>query len=138
MDQINLIASYVYLDNELTQDANYQGKSLTQTPKHSASAWIDYSPEVNALLGWQFGLGLRYLGETWGNPVNSFKVPDATLIDVAAHYDLGQWSAALAGSRLSLNASNLSNKKYVASCTSQMYCFIGQDRVVSASFSYKW
>lgn len=138
LNQINLMTSYVYVDNELTQDANYQGKSLAQTPKHSASAWIDYSPEYSVLQGWQLGLGVRYLGETWGNPVNSFKVPDATLFDVAAHYDLGQLSNSLAGSRLSVSASNLTNKKYVASCTSQMYCFIGQDRLVTATFSYKW
>lgn len=138
LDQINLMTSYVYVDNELTQDANYQGKSLAQTPKHSASAWIDYSPQYSVLQGWQLGLGVRYLGETWGNPVNSFKVPDTTLFDVAAHYDLGQLSNSLAGSRFSVNASNLTNKKYVASCTSQMYCFIGQDRVVTASFSYQW
>lgn len=137
-NQVNLMASYVYLNNELTQDANYQGKSLTQTPKHSASAWLDYRPEFYPLLGWEFGLGLRYLGETWGNPVNSFTVPDVTLIDVAAHYNLEQISPALSGGRVSVRASNLTNKQYVASCTSQMYCFIGQDRVVTASFNYNW
>ena len=29
-------------DNTLVKDATYQGKSLTQTPRHSASAWLDY------------------------------------------------------------------------------------------------
>ncbi|AOA59962.1 ferric siderophore receptor [Acinetobacter larvae] len=138
MQQLNLMASYVYLDNELTQDANYKGKSLTQTPKHSASAWLDYRFDQAALAGLQVGFGVRYLGSSWGNPVNSFKVPDATLFDLALHYDLGQLSNTLTGSKASFNVSNLTNKKYVASCTSQMYCFIGQDRVVSASLSYNW
>jgi iron complex outermembrane receptor protein len=39
---------------------------------------------------------------------------------------------------LSVNISNLGNKKYVASCTSEMYCFIGQDRVMTATLSYRW
>lgn len=137
-NNLNLMASYVYLDNELTQDVNYQGKTLAQTPKHSASTWLDYRLDSTALIGLQFGLGLRYLGSTWGDPANSFKVPDATLLDLALNYDLSAVSPRLDGSKLSLNVSNLSNKKYVASCTSQMYCFIGQDRVVTAGLSYKW
>ena len=44
----------------------------------------------------------------------------------------------LDGAQLSLNVSNLANKRYVASCSSDMYCFIGQDRVVTATLSYRW
>ena len=32
----------------------------------------------------------------------------------------------------------LTNRHYVASCVSAMYCFIGQDRSAVATLSYRW
>ena len=135
---LNLLANYVYLDNTLVKDAVYEGKSLTQTPRHSASTWLDYRLASGPLRGAQLGMGARYLGSTWGNPANTFKVPATTLVDMAASYDLGLLSSSLDEAVLSVNVSNLGNKKYVASCTSEMYCFIGQDRVATATMSYRW
>ena len=135
---LNLIASYTYLDNELLQDALYQGKSLTQTPKHSASLWMDYAFKHGPLNGLQVGAGLRYLGKTYGDPTNTLEVPSATLLDLGLNYNLGMLSPDLNGGTLSLNVNNLTNKQYIASCTSRMYCFVGQDRTISASLNYRW
>lgn len=135
---LNLIASYTYLDNTLLRDARYQGKSLVQTPKHSASAWLDYLVGSGPLRGLRGGIGVRHLGATWGDPANTFKVPGVTLADLALQYDLGVLSAPLRGATLALNVSNLGNKQYVASCTSRLYCFIGQDRTAVATLGYRW
>ena len=135
---LNLIASYAYLDNTLLKDAAYQGKSLAQTPRHSASAWVDYRVGGGLLAGMQLGAGVRYLGSTYGDPSNTFKVPAVTLLDIALSYDLSRLSASLNGAAVSLNVSNLTNKQYVASCVSAMYCFIGQDRTAVATLSYRW
>lgn len=135
---LNLIASYTYLDNELVQDASYQGKSLTQTPKHSASLWMDYAFKHGPLNGLQVGAGVRYLGKTYGDPSNKLEVPSATLVDLGLNYNLGMLSPDLSGATLSLNVNNLTNKQYIASCTSRLYCFVGQDRTVTASLNYRW
>lgn len=135
---LNLIASHTYLDNALIKDARYQGKSLVQTPKHSASAWLDYLIGSGPLRGLHAGIGVRYLGDTWGDPSNTFKVPGVTLTDLALHYDLGVLSAQLRGATFALNVSNLTDKRYVASCTSRLYCFIGQDRTAVATLGYRW
>lgn len=137
-EHTNLIASYTYLDNTLTKDTRYQGKSLVQTPQHSAALWLDHLIDRGPLAGLQLGSGVRYLGDTWGDPSNTFKVPGVTLVDLALNYDLGRMLSDLKGSALALNVSNLANKQYVASCSSQMYCFIGQDRTVTASLNYRW
>lgn len=81
---------------------------------------------------------MRYLGTSYGDPANTFKVPVATLVDVAGRYDLGQLSSSLKGTTLAINVNNLTNKRYVASCTSAMYCFVGQDRTVTATVDYRW
>lgn len=134
----NLIASYGYLDNALVQDTTYQGKSLTQTPRHSAALWLDYLIGRGPLSGLQIGGGARYLGSSYGDPANTFKVPAVTLFDMALNYDLAVISPSLEGATLALNVSNLTNKKYVASCTSVMYCFVGQDRTATATLTYRW
>lgn len=132
---LRLLAGYVYLHNRLRKDNTYPGKSLTQTPAHTASAWLDYQVPGQALAGLRLGLGMRYLGSSWGNPANTFKVPAATLVDAAISYELGKPAR---GTTLALNVSNLANKQYVASCSSQMYCFIGQDRLVTATVTTRW
>ncbi len=135
---LNLIASYAYPDNQLVKDAAYRGKSLAQTPRHSASAWVDYRVGGGPLAGLLAGVGVRYLGSTYGDPANTFKVPAVTLLDMAVSYDLARLSPGLRGASLGLNVSNLTNKHYVASCVSAMYCFIGQDRSAVATLSYRW
>ncbi|WP_315138769.1 TonB-dependent siderophore receptor [Achromobacter marplatensis] len=132
---LNLIANYTYLDSRVVKDALYEDNRPTQTPRHSGSAWLDYS-FTGALANLRLGGGVRYLGSTWGNPYNTFKVPSATLVDLGASYDFGHLTGHDA--TLSLNVSNLGNKKYVASCSSDKYCFIGQDRVVTATLAYRW
>lgn len=138
VQNLNLIASYAYLSNVLVQDATYQGKSLTQTPKQSASLWLDYLITRGPLAGLRAGGGIRYLGSTWGDPANTFKVPSATLFDLVLNYDLRRLSPALDGATVALNATNLTNRKYVATCTSAMYCFIGQDRTITGTLTYRW
>ncbi len=135
---LNVMANYTYLDNELVKDASYQGKSLTQTPAHSGSLWMDYRFDQRPLSGLQIGGGIRYLGKSFGDPSNDFEVPSATLMDLALTYPLDALSADLSGASLALNVSNLTNKEYVASCTSRLYCFVGQDRTMTATLSYRW
>lgn len=138
VSNLNLIANYTYLDNELVKDTAYQGKSLTQTPKHSASIWMDYLINYDAFSGLKLGGGVRYLGKSFGDPSNDFEVPSATVIDLAATYQLDFLSSELSGATLAFNVSNLTDKQYVASCTSRLYCFVGQERSMIATLSYRW
>ncbi|MFA7943362.1 TonB-dependent siderophore receptor [Pseudomonas brenneri] len=138
VENLNLLASYSYLDNALVQDTTYQGNSLTQTPRHSAALWLDYLIGRGSLSGLKIGAGSRYLGASYGDPANTFKVPAVTLFDLALNYELGSIAPSLEGASLALNVSNLTNKEYVASCTSAMYCFVGQDRTATTSLTYRW
>jgi len=44
----------------------------------------------------------------------------------------------LKGFQIALNASNLFDKTYVASCFSMGGCFYGNSRLATASLSYRW
>jgi len=133
---LNLTASYSFTDLEVTKSNDGdQGTRPTRVPEHLASAWADYQFQGGALHGFGAGAGVRYVGSTFGDWENTFKVPAFTLVDAALHYDFRD---DLKGMRLSLNASNLFDKTYVASCEAESYCIYGLRRVVTAAVKYRW
>ncbi|GGY55538.1 TonB-dependent siderophore receptor [Pseudoduganella albidiflava] len=134
-DKLSLLASYTF--NDMTfqaSPAGYQGNTPYQAPRHMASAWADW----NFLPGYSLGAGVRHVGTSWGDNANTFKVPSYVLADLALNVDLGRLGTAFRGASLRLNASNLFDKTYVASCMSASYCYWGDARNVSATLAYQW
>lgn len=134
-DNLNLRLAYTYLDVEITKDpdAGNEGRRPTTVPKHSASAWADYKIKDGSVLdGFGAGLGVRYIGSTFGDDANTFKVPGATVFDGMLSYERGIV-------KVSLNGTNLFDKKYVASCgNSTFYCFYAEGRRVTAKAAVRW
>jgi ferric-dicitrate binding protein FerR (iron transport regulator) len=63
------------------------------------------------------------------NEADTVVVPEVTLVDVAISYTRDDW-------RVALNASNLFDRTYVASCT--YGCFYGEPLKVGLSVSKRW
>ncbi|SFT57233.1 TonB-dependent siderophore receptor [Mesorhizobium sp. YR577] len=132
-------AAYTYLDTKITSPTSVnedgtsdEGNTPFGVPSHSASLWANYSFTSGKLEGLGLGAGVRYVGSSYGDDANTFKVPGATLVDAAVRYD---WNSV----RLQLNASNLFDKKYVASCFSESFgCFYGEGRKVTGTMTYRW
>jgi len=146
---LNLIASYAYTDSRYTRtptvDTGYNGISAAVqgnyqygVPKQSASLWLDYTMHGQVLQGLGMSAGVRYVGSSYGDDVNSFKVPAFTLLDAALRYDAGAIDPALHGLKLQLNLSNLLDKTYVSACTSSATCNFGVRRTLYASATYDW
>jgi len=49
---------------------------------------------------------VRYVGETFGDEANAFKVDDFTLVDASIHYDWQRF-------RFALSAQNLFDEEYI-------------------------
>ena len=144
MRGLSVIGNYSYIDNAYTKDnatatrASLKGTTPAGIPAHQASAWTRYQVQSGALAGLGLAAGVRYLGSTQGDSINSFKVPAVTLVDAAIDYDLGRASPALKGMNVALNVSNLFDKDYLASCFSTSFCYYGYQRSVRASLRYRW
>lgn len=144
LDGLSVVASYSWMQNAYVKDnPNAAGVSMKGTqpagiPKHQASAWARYELQSGALAGLGLGAGVRYLGEAWGNASNTFRVPGATLFDLGLDYDLGRYQPALKGWQASLNVANVFDKRYVASCLDEAWCWYGYDRTVKAALRYRW
>ena len=138
-DNLYVTGAYTYLDHEVTKsNGGDKGKRRPQIPRHNASLWANYSLNRGTLAGMGLGVGVRYFGKTEGDRLNTFSVPGYTLVDLAAHYDLGQSPFRLEGWRASLNVKNLFDKYYIASCDSETFCFLGMERSVQFSIGYEW
>lgn len=135
----NLIGSYTWNDVEVTQSlAGNVGRTPFRTPEHMASVWADYVFRGNAVAGLRLGGGLRYVGGSFGDTANTFKVGGYTVVDALVSYPLENLSRSLKGMDIALNASNLFDKKYAAGCFSTVGCQYGQQRTVYVSATYNW
>ncbi|QIZ47849.1 TonB-dependent siderophore receptor [Dickeya zeae] len=138
--EISLMAAYTYTD-AVTKESNTASqinKTPSTIPRHSASTWGSYSFQNGPLKGITLGTGVRYVGSSYGDNAESFKVPAYTLYDAMARYELGSLSSQLKGATVQLNVNNLTDKHYVASCNNTMACFYGSGRTVVATVSYSW
>ncbi|MCY1414750.1 Ferrichrome outer membrane transporter/phage receptor [compost metagenome] len=135
----NLIGSYTWNDVEVTQsETGNKGNTPFRVPEHMASLWGDYIVQGGALEGLRLGAGARYVGSTFGDSANSFKVDSYTVVDALVAYELGKVAASLDGVEVSLNATNLFDEDYVAGCFSTVGCQYGQQRTVYGTVSYNW
>ncbi|HEV2159400.1 TonB-dependent siderophore receptor [Bradyrhizobium sp.] len=131
-DGWNLRAAYAYVDAELSRDPVNLGKAPTTVPLNRASLWSDYTLQSGQLTGLQFGGGIRYVGATWGDDANTFKVGSSTVLDALLAYSRDNW-------RLSLNVTNLTDLRYVAACYGLASgCFYAERRKAIGKLTYHW
>ena len=152
---VNLVASYTFLDSEYTSSNStvtldrsvgtrtstrpQRGTEPTSVPNHMASLFAQYSFQPDTRFeGASLGGGVRYVGQSWGDTANTLRVPDVTLFDLTARYELGHLSPAMRGTSLQLNVSNLFDEKYVSSCLSYAFCFWGYRRAAIATLRHRF
>lgn len=120
-------AAYSYTEAEvLTSTSSLTaGDRIADLPEHLASAWIGREFELGG--GWNLraGGGVRYIGSRV-DASQQIETPDVTLFDALAALDYNNWS-------LSLNAANLFDEQYYATCGTFYgpeigYCTAAKDR----------
>lgn len=107
-----------------------ENEQLEGIPEHTASAWVVHDFTNAGFEGFKLGGGARYIDRI-GDGTGDVFVPSATLFDAMASLDHGSW-------RFSLNANNLTDKSYIATCLARGDCWFGQRRRLVASASYRW
>ncbi|WP_281628640.1 TonB-dependent receptor [Vibrio sp. St2] len=130
---LTLIGNLSYVDSEIKddKDASLIGKQPQQVADKLASAWAKYQFFGGALDGLSVGGGLRYTGDTYTGNNGQNTVPSYTLYDATVSYRFDDYKFQVA-------AKNIFDKEYVATCTSNTWCYYGDRRNVIASVSYDW
>lgn len=129
----DLLASYTYTDGEVVKSSDpadpYLGKHLLSIPDHSAAAWVVRKQRVGAF-ALRAGGGVRYTGKAWDGQ-DLLQTPANTLLDAMASLERSRW-------RLALNATNLLDDVYIATCIDRGDCWWGSRRRVVASLGYRF
>jgi len=103
----NLIASYAYIDAEITQDNRFAvGNRLPGVPEYSTSLWTTYEIQTGDLAGLGFGVGFNWVGDRQGDLQNSFELDSYFLTNAAIFYERNSW-------RLGLNFQNIFDVNYI-------------------------
>jgi iron complex outermembrane recepter protein len=139
---LQLTASLAHVDQEVTAgDVDFGpqlGNSPATIPENQGSLWADFSVPGNCAGQLGFALGTRYLGASWGDDANSFRVPARTLFDAAVHFDTAAGDGLLANLHLAVNLTNLFDETYVSGCAGFNYCGYGFRRSVLGTLSKRF
>lgn len=132
---LNLLASYAYLDAEITEDNTFKGNTPRAIPRNTAGVWLDYTVDDGAFKGLGMGLGQRYVGSSY-NVQHTVKTPHYSLTDATLRYDFA--GLGLDGTQVSVTASNLFDKRYFQPGFYEDSVLYGNRRNVIATLSYDW
>ena len=136
-----LLLNYGY--NKLKSEVN---SSLEYMPRHTASIWSTKSFDITDGTRLRLGAGVVHSGKSkstgaldpYGlNPaipagtLYTVVTPSRTTVDALAEINWNSW-------RFAINATNLFNKKYYASCLARGDCFVGAPRNVMGTVGYSF
>lgn len=132
-----LIASYIYMRMKIEKGVpGTEGNELSSTPNHIFSLWGHYRFQAGALAGLGLGGGVRYVGESYGDDLNTITNDDRIFVDAALSYDFGMKNPGLDGLMLQVNAKNLLDERKPI-CTAGN-CYWDEGRSVFASLRYRF
>ncbi|NID16499.1 TonB-dependent siderophore receptor [Luteibacter yeojuensis] len=122
---LDLIGTYTW-----TKARPDDGTLVAGLPKQQGSLWGVYHASGAENDGFSFGIGARYIGVNY-DETGELKVPEKTLFDAMVAYVQGPW-------RFSVNAANLTDQAYNASCLSRGDCFYGPRRSIVGTARYRF
>jgi len=130
---INVIAAVTYQEPLITRSntAGEVGSRPVVVPSHLASLYLEKKIPVSDTMTVSIGGGTRYTGSTAGAVPNTFTVPSQVMFDLNARVDMERW-------RLQVNATNLTDRTYVAACVRSTSCSYATGRAVYATLAYRW
>ncbi|CAM5481613.1 TonB-dependent siderophore receptor [Sphingobium scionense] len=122
-----LLANYGY--SKLKSETN---TSLDYMPRHTASLWSTKTFGLADEAQLRLGGGVVYSGKSVStSSIWSIVTPSRTTVDALAEITWQDW-------RFALNATNLLNKKFYASCLARGDCFMGAPRNVMGTVGFRF
>lgn len=140
-ESLDITASASRNDIKYTKDNDgREGRHPAGMPPLTASLWLNYTLLGDTpLAGLGAGVGTRYVKSSYGTDYEgAFQIPSYTVFDASLSYDLEKSPLQWKGVKLALNVKNVTDKTYVANCTSDWDCYYGEGRTMVSSLTYDW
>ncbi|MBX7482780.1 TonB-dependent siderophore receptor [Qipengyuania qiaonensis] len=128
--RLNIIANASYNEAEIAGT----GRQLDNVPKFNASLWTTKGFALGGDASLLLGAGVRHVGKnrSFGAAFpDGIVTPSFTLVDALAEVEFANWS-------LALNATNLFDKRYYSACLARGDCFMGSERNIMGTVSYRF
>lgn len=110
-------------DNFISGGSDYSGKVPTNIPQQSANLWLRWNP----LHQLQARAGLRYVGQTFSDNANRFRIPGYATVDGTLSYAITPRLAA------DVHVYNLLDKVYAVTTYNDQQWLLGRPRSVDVS-----
>ena len=122
-----LLVNYGY--NKLRSETN---TDLDYLPRHIASVWSTKTFGLPGEAQLRLGAGVVYTGKRRSDgPAWNITTPGNTTVDALAEITWDKW-------RFAVNATNLLDNRFYASCLARGDCFMGAPRNVMATVGYRF
>nr|WP_037468321.1 TonB-dependent siderophore receptor [Sphingobium herbicidovorans] len=126
-EDFELLVNYGY-NKLVSHDTDY----FDYLPRHNASIWATKTFGMRDGAQLRLGAGVNYIGKRESiGPAWTIVTPSYTLVDALAEINWNNW-------RFAINATNLLNKQYFASCLSRGDCFVGAPRNVMGTATFRF
>lgn len=129
-ENFSLIANYSY--NQAQERGT--NRQLENVPKTNASLWATKNFDLGNERSLMLGGGVRHVGKnrSFGAAFpNGITTPSFTLADALVELSVQNWSFAI-------NATNLFDKRYYSACLARGDCFMGSERNIFGTVSYRF
>lgn len=136
---LELIGALTLIDTEVRKSATATtiGKRPQAAPEYYGSLWANYAFDSGVFDGLAVGGGVRVVGSSFADDANTLKAKGYTLVDASVRYNLEKISPSLRGTEATVNATNLFDKEYYSSCSSNFFCQYGNGAQVLVGLRYK-
>ncbi|MEH6717131.1 TonB-dependent siderophore receptor [Parasphingorhabdus flavimaris] len=133
---VSLPGEFAVIANASYNQAEVEGtgQQLDNVPKFNASLWTTKGFALGNDTSLLLGGGVRHVGKqrSFGPAFpDGVLTPSFTLVDMLAEVTYENWSFAL-------NATNLFDKRYYSACLARGDCFMGSERNVMGTVSYRF
>lgn len=126
-EDFELLVNYGY-NKLVSHDTDY----FDYLPRHNASVWATKTFGMDDGAQLRLGAGVNYIGKRESiGPAWTIVTPSYTLVDALAEINWNNW-------RFAINATNLLNNQYFASCLSRGDCFVGAPRNVMGTATFRF
>ena len=103
---LNIISGYAFNENKYKKATPaLQGKFVTASPQHVGNLWVSYALQKGKAKGFGAAVGVNYVGDSWFEVTNQFKLPSYTLLSGSIFYDQPTY-------RITLKGNNLLDEQY--------------------------
>ncbi|KGJ05616.1 iron complex outermembrane recepter protein [Paracoccus halophilus] len=132
---LSFIGSYAHMRVRINEGApGTKGNELSGSPRDTLSLFVKYAPPSGALENFAVMAGMRHIGKSYGNDLNTIRNASRTYFDLGLSYDFADLGHE--GTQLQLNVRNLFDRDGQV-CTSD-WCYADEPRMIDLSLSRRF